>query len=80
MTNTNVRSALARCFEEFIAVLAGHGHTTVKEIQEMFSVYILCREMATVAIGWPTSCVAGSGWATPCSSCTPDSLFAGQLA
>ena len=42
-------SALARCFEEFIAVLAGHGHTTVKEIQEMFSVCILCREMATVA-------------------------------
>jgi hypothetical protein len=49
MTNTNVRFRAGPLLEEFIAVLAEHGHTTVKEIHEMFSVCILCREMATVA-------------------------------
>jgi hypothetical protein len=49
MTNTRVRFRAGPLLEEFIAVLAEHGHTTVTEIHEMFSVCILCREMATVA-------------------------------
>src|SRR4029077_5437892 len=49
MTNTNVRFRAGPLLEEFIAVLAEHGHTTGKEIHEMFSVCILCRELATVA-------------------------------
>ena len=49
MTNTNVRFRAGPLLEEFVAVLAEHGHTTVKEIHEMFATCILCREMATVA-------------------------------
>jgi len=49
MTNTNVRLRAGRLLEEFIAVLAQHGHTTAKEIHEMFSSCILCQDVATVA-------------------------------
>jgi hypothetical protein len=49
MTNTNVRFRAGPLPEEFIAVLAEHGHTTVKEIHEMFSSCILCQDIATVA-------------------------------
>ena len=47
MTNTNVRFRVGPLLEEFIAVLAEHGHTTVKEIHEMFA--IRCQNIATVA-------------------------------
>jgi hypothetical protein len=49
MTHTNVRFRAGPLLEEFIAVLAQHGHTTTKEIHEMFSICILCRDVATVA-------------------------------
>jgi len=49
MTTTNVRFRAGPLLEEFIAVLAEHGHTTVKEIHEMFAICILCQDIATVA-------------------------------
>jgi hypothetical protein len=49
MTPTNVRFRAGPLLEEFVAVLAQHGHTTTKEIHEMFSVCILRRYMTTVA-------------------------------
>jgi hypothetical protein len=49
MTTTNARIRAGPLLEEFIAVLARHGHTTAKEIHEMFAICILCRRTATVA-------------------------------
>ncbi len=49
MTNANVRFRAGPLLEEFIAVLAEHGHATAKEIHEMFSICILCQDIATVA-------------------------------
>lgn len=49
MTATNVRFRAGPLLEELIAVLAKHGHTTVKEIHEMFAICILCQDIATVA-------------------------------
>ena len=49
MTNSNVRFRAGPLLEEFIAVLAEHGHATVKELHEMFSSCILCLDYATFA-------------------------------
>ena len=49
MTNTNVRFRAGPLPEEFIAVLAEHGHTTARGIHDMFSSCILCQDIATVA-------------------------------
>ena len=49
MTNSNVRFRAGPLLEEFIAVLAEHGHATVKELHEMFSSRILCLDCATFA-------------------------------
>jgi hypothetical protein len=47
MTSSNVPFRAGPLLEEFIAVLAEHGHTTVKELHEMFSSCILCLDYAT---------------------------------
>jgi hypothetical protein len=49
MTEPIIRFRAAPLLEEFIAMLAEHGHTTVREIHEMFSLCILCHDLATVA-------------------------------
>jgi len=49
MTYTNVRFRAGPLPEDFIAALAEHGHTTIREIRDMFSACILCERTATIA-------------------------------
>ncbi len=50
MTYTNVRFRAGLPPEDFISVLAVHGHTTAKEIRGMFATCILCGRASTVAV------------------------------
>ena len=55
MTYTNVRFRAGPLPEDFIAALAEHGHTTIREIRDMFSACILCERTATItAVGLDT--------------------------
>ena len=49
MTYTNVRFRDGPLPEDFIAALAEQGHTTIREIRDMFSACILCERTATIA-------------------------------
>ena len=49
MTYTNVRFRAGPFPDDFIAALAEHGHTTIREIRDMFSACILCERSATIA-------------------------------
>src|SRR5713101_3953651 len=50
MTYTNVRFRAGLPPEDFISVLAVHGHMTAKEIRGMFATCILCGRASTVAV------------------------------